>query len=690
VEQLEDRCLLSGGATATPAFGFGGGGLLGGGPVSGGGPSIVTIGNQTQPQGYSPAQIASFYQFGSYANGGANTTIAIVDAYNDPNIQNDLATFDMAEHVTGLGTLTVVNQKGQASPLPVADPTGGWELEESLDVEWAHAMAPNANILLVVANSNSTSDLSTAVMAANSYSNPTAPVVAVSMSWGGGAPSNVSNLFSTPGITYFAASGDSGPGAEWPASSPNVVGVGGTSININNGPTSSSSETAWNGSGGGPASGTTEPTYQSSYQTATGNAVLNGATTRGTPDVSYVADPNTGVAVYDSYAWTVSSGFGRRSSTTTEVYDWIQIGGTSVGTPQWAAIAADADSALGTGHSLGAQFLTDIYGYASNSNSYTSDFTDITSGSSSSGSFFRHTTLYAGSGYDYVTGLGSPKVSSLIGSLTGVATGQAVTLTGGSANTGTTGGVLTPHDITFTPVTIIIIQPAPPTASPTPAPASNSTPAPPSASSTSTPSGTVVLNTLPFAALLNSGSSAVVISVQNPFGLSSTASAAATHAAVSSGAESGAAASTSLVPTSNAPVLPPQPLYRAPASDRGPAAPRFFEPEPVHLPDLDTPVLGWELVSRGAPARGLDLIAIANQAAALGRVADQGDAGARPPLAPPPAAVPDDMNRRDQSGPLDPALAGVVVTVTGALAVQVNRADARARRRSRFPQGPVR
>ena len=231
------------------------------------------------PTPYGPSQIRNAYGVnqipapttpaGTVATDGTGETIAIVDAYADPNIQTDLTTFDSKEGVTGNGTLTVLNESGQTSPLPGTDPTGGWELEESLDVEWAHAIAPGADILLVEAQSPSNQDLLKAVGVANAYNTASYnmntmtygpvgwqqlmyPVVAVSMSWGesefSGETSYDASTFSTPGVVYVAASGDSGV-VEWPSSSPNVVAVGGTSLTVTNG--AYSNETAWSGSGGG-------------------------------------------------------------------------------------------------------------------------------------------------------------------------------------------------------------------------------------------------------------------------------------------------------------------------------------------------------------------------------------------------------------------------------------------------------
>ena len=150
------------------------------------------------PTGYQPSQLAQAYGFNQISDNGSGTTIAIVDAYDDPNIVNDLKAFNTqfslpqltastSPGAGGVPTITVMNQTGgvtsqtggTSSP-PPTDQTGGWETEEALDVEWAHAMAPGANIVLVEANSSSNSDLFTAVQAAN-----TLGANVVSMSWGG-------------------------------------------------------------------------------------------------------------------------------------------------------------------------------------------------------------------------------------------------------------------------------------------------------------------------------------------------------------------------------------------------------------------------------------------------------------------------------------------------------------------------
>jgi subtilase family serine protease len=319
------------------------------------------------PDPLSPSQIISAYNLNS-ATGGAGTTIAIIDAYDDPTVAKDLATFS---NNFGLPAANFVEHK-MSSRISV---NSGWALEISLDVEWAHAIAPSATILLVEARSNSLNDLLAAVSYATSYSG----VKAVSMSWGGSefsTETSYDSYFNAAGITFFASSGDSGAGVIWPSSSPNVVGVGGTTLNLDSSG-AVISETAWSGSGGGVSGYEARPTYQANYGLTYAR--------RAVPDVSYDADPNTGVLVYDSTPYQGSSG-------------WWVVGGTSAGAPQWAAIQA-----------LGLSANNNNFYQDAASSAYASYFRDITSGSNG---------YPAGSGYDRVTGLGSPVTTSFTPSTT--------------------------------------------------------------------------------------------------------------------------------------------------------------------------------------------------------------------------------------------------------------------------------
>ena len=211
--------------------------------------------------GYTAAQIRAAYgfsnlSFGSTAADGRGQTIAIIDAYNDPNITSDLAAFDAGMGLAAPPSFRVVNESGGTS-LPSTDPSQGWEGEEALDVEWAHAIAPGANIILVEANSASDTDLFAAV----NWARQQTGVSAISMSWGSDdSASNASydqNLASkylvTPsghaGITFVASSGDSRV-PSFPSTSPNVLAVGGTDLYLTSSG-SITSETPWNLSGGG-------------------------------------------------------------------------------------------------------------------------------------------------------------------------------------------------------------------------------------------------------------------------------------------------------------------------------------------------------------------------------------------------------------------------------------------------------
>ena len=312
------------------------------------------------PTGLSPSQIKSAYAFPTSSTAGAGKTIAIVDAYDDPTAESDLAVFSsqfgLPACTTANGCFKKVNQSGSTRGLPRTD--SGWALEIALDVEWAHAIAPGAKILLVEARSSSLSNL----FAAEDYAKTHAQYV--SNSWGASEFSSEHSYdghFSQTGVSFFASSGDGGSQI-WPSTSPNVISVGGTTLTFNT-DGSLASETGWSGSGGG----------CSAYETAnpaqnTGSVNCSGK--RGTPDVSLDADPNSGVSVYDSTPYSGSAG-------------WWQVGGTSASSPMWAARSADAGVVVNSAY---------VYG---NSISYR----DITSGANNVGS--------CRSGYDLVTGRGS-------------------------------------------------------------------------------------------------------------------------------------------------------------------------------------------------------------------------------------------------------------------------------------------
>ncbi len=317
------------------------------------------------PSGMTPAIIKKRYGLPSR---GGRGTIAIISAYDDASIETDLATFDAA---FGLPSCTSKNscfEKHGMAPKLSSD--SGWALETTLDVEWAHAIAPDAKILLVEATTQSGTHLIQAV----DYVALRPDVVSVSMSWGGAEfPEETSldaHFLSAHGAVFFASAGDSGAGASWPAASPNVIGVGGTSFSKTFGG-GWGAETAWSGSGGGVSTYEKEPGYQKAY------AIPRAGGMRAIPDVAYDADPRSGFPI-------VRQGL------------WHEVGGTSAGAPQWAAIAA-----LDTGVSL-----TRLYADKASAGA-TSYFYDIASGKNGSCAYF----CTASKRYDYVTGLGSPRTS---------------------------------------------------------------------------------------------------------------------------------------------------------------------------------------------------------------------------------------------------------------------------------------
>ncbi len=371
---------------------------------------------------YDPAQIRTAYGINALSAGvstpldGTGQTIAIVDAYDDPSIFPALDAFDSQFGLTATGPslyqqygpaatfVTVLNQAGQPTSLPGSDPSGpgtdNWEVEEALDVEWTHAIAPGARIILVEANSQSLSDLMAGVAIA-----ATQPGVSVvSMSWGFPERQAVfqsdeaayDSVLTTPGVTFVASTGDFGAAdPEYPAFSPNVVAVGGTSLFLNS-DSSYNSETGWGyfssalgtliGSGGGISLYEPEPAYQEGVQ-STGM--------RTTPDVSLVADPATGAWIADPYNLPGSDPF--------EV-----VGGTSLSAPAWAGLlvlvnqgralsgepSLDSSSPVETQQALYSLPKSDYNVIASGSNGYS-----------------------ANSGYNLVTGLGTPVANLLVSDL---------------------------------------------------------------------------------------------------------------------------------------------------------------------------------------------------------------------------------------------------------------------------------
>jgi len=323
------------------------------------------------PAGYGPAALQSAYTLTAQAlSGGAGQTIAIVDAYDDPNAASDLSVyrsqFGLPSCTTGNGCFKKVNQSGGAS---YPRKNQGWAQEISLDLDMASAICQNCKILLVEASSNSFANLGTAEdYAAAAHAN------VISNSYGGGEFSSeglptYDGHFNHPGVAITASSGDSGYGVEFPAASQYVTAVGGTTLVRNSSPRGWG-ETAWSGAGSGCSAYIPKPAWQTDP----------GCSRRTVADVSADADPNTGVAVYDSF----------------RAGGWLVFGGTSVAAPIVAGVYALAGNASSVT-------------YGSYSYLHTSLLNDVVSGSNGScgGSYL----CTAGSGFDGPTGLGTPNTA---------------------------------------------------------------------------------------------------------------------------------------------------------------------------------------------------------------------------------------------------------------------------------------
>ena len=323
------------------------------------------------------------------AAGGAGVTVALVDAYDSPNALADLNTFSnqfglptfpAAAGSVCAPTFTKVSQTGSTTGLPRRN--SGWEVESNLDVQWVHAVAPCANILLVEATSSSTNNL----LAAITYARAHAKVV--SMSWGGGefsGESSYDTYFQPANVVFLASSGDTGGIVEWPSVSANVVGVGGTNLPVNGstGGLGTGAETGWNGSGGGCSAREPEPALQ---QVIT---FPKSCSRRGAPDVAASGGPNSAVAVYVS----------RQGG-------WFQVYGTSLACPMWAGMVGMVDSMRASIGKLALTNATLADVYNAYTSSYSVNFTDITQGTAGGNS--------ATAGWDFVTGLGSPKDANLM------------------------------------------------------------------------------------------------------------------------------------------------------------------------------------------------------------------------------------------------------------------------------------
>lgn len=338
----------------------------------------------TAPSGETPGSLGCVYATvssvtsgcpisGSNINpSGGSGIIAVVDAFDYPTAENDLnvfsSQFGLPPCTTANGCFRVVYASGTKPSVNC-----GWAQEAALDIEWAHAMAPNARVVLVEAASNSFSDLFQAVDVASGIVNADLVGGEVSMSWGGSEFSFEAifdSHFTASKVVYFAASGDSGGKTIYPGVSPNVISAGGTTINRDSS-SNFASETGWSGSGGGKSKYEPRPSYQDSIASIVG-------TQRGAPDFSFDADPNSGVSVYDSTPCNGLSG-------------WLVFGGTSVSAPSLAGIVNLASHFYPSSNAE----LTTIYSNLGNA----SAFRDIVSGKAK--------RFSAQPGWDFVTGVGS-------------------------------------------------------------------------------------------------------------------------------------------------------------------------------------------------------------------------------------------------------------------------------------------
>jgi len=353
--------------------------------------------------GYGPSQLQSAYQLtGASASNGSGRTIAVVDAYDDPTAASDLAAYRSSAGLPVVPSFKKVNQNGATSPLPSEAPVSDdWTLEDSLDLDMASAICPLCNIVLVEATNDSGTGLYVAENTAASMAGY------ISNSWGGSESSSDTSLdsssFNHPGDVITASAGDSDFGVIYPAASPNVVSVGGTRLS-----TASNSrgwsESVWNTAPGeGTGSGCSAYEPQPSWQAALG---LPGCSRRIDNDVAADADPETGVAIYDT-----SNGNG----------GWNEVGGTSASSPMLAAMFALAGTPGNTP-------ANDIYTHRSN-------FFDVTTGND--GSCSPAYLCAAETGYDGPTGIGTP--DGIAGLVSGTGTGNTVTVTNPGNQTGTVG-----------------------------------------------------------------------------------------------------------------------------------------------------------------------------------------------------------------------------------------------------------
>lgn len=337
--------------------------------------------NESDPQllsrsffGYSPNQIKEAYGLNNVNADGTGQIVAIISAFSTPTVLSDFKTFDAQFGIGQPNNLVIFSQTRRTDP--------AWALETSLDVQWVHAIAPGATILLVQARSSSLTDLLSAVNYAKTHG-----ASVISMSWGFAEfplEGLKDSVFNAPDIVFLAASGDIGGVISWPATAPNVVAVGGTTLALDPDGTIIS-ETGWSGSGGG----------ISRYERIPGYQVLYGLTgRRQTPDISMNADPHTGVPVYNSFGYKGKKG-------------WFQLGGTSYSVQTMAGVIALVNQLRVSNNKPVLNTITMLnylYNTLGKGSEYVESFNDITIGKAGKN--------VCKTGYDNVTGLGTPRNTS--------------------------------------------------------------------------------------------------------------------------------------------------------------------------------------------------------------------------------------------------------------------------------------
>ncbi|MHB1490730.1 MAG: putative Ig domain-containing protein [Cellulomonas sp.] len=341
------------------------------------GVSADAVSPQTAPAGYGPSTLVAAYKLDQ--SKGIGQVVAVVDAYDDPNAESDLAVYrtqyGLPACTTANGCFAKVSQTGSTTNLPVANQPG-WAAEISLDLDMVSATCPNCHVLLVEATDNHLSNLAAAVNEA-----VTLGAKYVSNSYGGpedAGDAAYDSAYFHPGVAITASSGDSGYGPQYPATSTHVTAVGGTSLTPANN-ARGWTESVWStdstaGTGSGCSAYVTKPLFQTNVST--------GCTSRAETDVSAVADPNTGMAVFDTY----------------QAQGWRVFGGTSASSPIIASIYALAGPP-------NASDSPNTYPY-----SHASSLFDVTSGFN--GTCSPAVLCTAGAGWDGPTGLGTPNGSA--------------------------------------------------------------------------------------------------------------------------------------------------------------------------------------------------------------------------------------------------------------------------------------